>query len=245
MVEPTELQRLLATLTTNSDLRSYYEGLGSGGGRSAHAVGYRSERSWRGIRRGLELLLDPGVAGLHVLDVGCGHGRMTQPWTRRNRVVGVDAALTLLRAARDGGAGAVEADARALPFADGSFDVVLAIEVMQLLPDAPELLRSLARAARPGGTVIVATANRWSIVRRAANAAIALRLVPRGLPGGVPLPLPRSAAEVLHAASGAGLVAEAMATTYYPFLLERRHPGARPSRHPLASNFLIRFRKAS
>jgi len=139
----------------------------------------------------------------------------------------------------------VEADARSLPFADGAFDAVLAIEIMQLLPDAPELLRGLARVARPGGMVIVATANRWSLVRRAANAAIALGLAPRGMPGDVPLPLPRSAAEVLQAASGAGLAPEAMATTHYPFLLERRHPAARPSRNPLASNFLIRFRKVS
>jgi SAM-dependent methyltransferase len=49
----------------------------------------------------------------------------------------------------------VQADAEALPFEPGSFDVVMAIGVLHHLPDTERALRSIARYAKPGGHVHV------------------------------------------------------------------------------------------
>jgi SAM-dependent methyltransferase len=49
----------------------------------------------------------------------------------------------------------VEADAEALPFEPGSFDLVMSIGVLHHLPDSERALRSIARYAKPGGHVHV------------------------------------------------------------------------------------------
>lgn len=49
--------------------------------------------------------------------------------------------------------------AQPLPFADAEFDVVLCLEGLEHLIDPVQLVRELARVARPGGTVIVSTPN--------------------------------------------------------------------------------------
>jgi glycogen(starch) synthase len=54
----------------------------------------------------------------------------------------------------------VRADARTLPFEDGSFDVVLAIDLLPHLPKLQEGLAELARVVRAGGEVIADTSNR-------------------------------------------------------------------------------------
>lgn len=49
------------------------------------------------------------------------------------------------------------ADLTALPYAPGSFDAVVAANVLHLVPDAGEALRSLRGVLRPGGKLVVPT----------------------------------------------------------------------------------------
>lgn len=101
--------------------------------------------------------------GLRVLDVGCGPGSITLDLARRvapGEVVGVDASEPVVEqaraAAREAGDATTTfevADAMALPFADGSFDIVHAHQVLQHVPDPVALLREMARVTRPGGLV--------------------------------------------------------------------------------------------
>jgi ubiquinone/menaquinone biosynthesis C-methylase UbiE len=168
---------------------------------------------------------------------------MTSHWTATNRVVGLDAAFNLLRLTRSNGLIGVQADALDLPFADSSFDVALAIELLQQITDASTLIESLTRVTRVGGMVIVATANRWSLIRQAAHAGVGLGLVRRGMPGDIPLPLLRSAREILKIAEGLPLELETMGTTYYPWISGRRHPRMGALRSLLATNFLMKFRR--
>ena len=51
--------------------------------------------------------------------------------------------------------GAVQGDALALPFADGSFDRVIASEVLEHIPDDEAAMAELARVLRPGGSMAV------------------------------------------------------------------------------------------
>jgi SAM-dependent methyltransferase len=55
---------------------------------------------------------------------------------------------------------AVRADLLALPFPDGYFDVVMASEVLEHIPDDGRAMAEIARVVRPGGKVAV-TVPRW------------------------------------------------------------------------------------
>jgi SAM-dependent methyltransferase len=50
-------------------------------------------------------------------------------------------------------------DALDLPYEAGSFDVVLLFEALYYLPDVPRLLAEARRVLRPGGTLLISTAN--------------------------------------------------------------------------------------
>lgn len=107
-------------------------------------------------------------AGLSLLDVGCGVGSITADLAHRvapGRVAAVDVSPDVLDSARKAAADRgvhVEfrtADAHALPFADGTFDVVHAHQVLQHVADPVALLREARRVTRPGGLVAVRDAD--------------------------------------------------------------------------------------
>jgi SAM-dependent methyltransferase len=56
---------------------------------------------------------------------------------------------------KDDEAGAVQGNALSLPFADGSFDRVIASEVLEHIPDDEGAMAELSRVLRPGGTMAV------------------------------------------------------------------------------------------
>lgn len=96
-----------------------------------------------------------------VLEVGCGTGvltRMLAEWPDVAAVVGVDPASALLTRARQLAVGLPgisfqEADARALPFQDGTFDVVVFDSTLCHVPRAAAALQEAARVLRPGGSL--------------------------------------------------------------------------------------------
>ena len=107
--------------------------------------------------------------GDRVLDLGCGGGRHAFEAARRGGVVtAVDLDLAELKHVRDttgamvvanevadGVISAVNGDALRLPFADGTFDRIIASEVMEHIPDDLGAATELARVLRPGGTMAV------------------------------------------------------------------------------------------
>jgi ubiquinone/menaquinone biosynthesis C-methylase UbiE len=98
----------------------------------------------------------PGRCGA-VLDLGCGSGLFLESLARRSAVlVGIDISGRMLeKAGRRGKAMMVRGDAENLPFADGCFDVVVSVTVLQNLPDPGRAVREVARVLKRGGLAIL------------------------------------------------------------------------------------------
>ena len=90
-----------------------------------------------------------------VLDVGCGEGQVSRlaAGIGAERVVGVDPTWAQLTVARDRGGSPVygQAEAAALPFADASFDTVVACLVFEHIDAVDEALAEVGRVLNKGG----------------------------------------------------------------------------------------------
>lgn len=125
-----------------------------------HASVLRSH-TWRTAQNSAAHLLGSLKPGQSLLDIGCGPGTITADLARLvapGLTVGLDASQEIIDQAR-AGAASVEnlsfqvGDAYALPFADCSFDVVHAHQVLQHLTDPVGALREWRRVVAPGGVI--------------------------------------------------------------------------------------------
>jgi 2-polyprenyl-3-methyl-5-hydroxy-6-metoxy-1,4-benzoquinol methylase len=116
------------------------------------------------------------MAGMALLDAGTGDGTYAiEAAARGAEVTGLDTDPGMLAAAKERARERavqprfVEGRIEALPFADASFDVVLAVAVLCFIADPVQAVRELARVLRPGGTLVVGDLARyslWAIRRR-------------------------------------------------------------------------------
>jgi SAM-dependent methyltransferase len=128
-----------------------------------------SAEHWDALRNDLfgatsDLRLLPAMLAPDVVvgDLGCGSGRITAalaPFVRS--VVGVDASPEMLAVARARLAGSpnvelLQGTLEALPVADATLDIALAVHVLHHVADVGRALGEAARALRPGGRLIVA-----------------------------------------------------------------------------------------
>ena len=142
-------------------------------------------RAWRASELGQitdrieeELIVDliGSLQGRRVLDVGCGDGTLAVRLASLGAAVtGMDTDPRMLAAARVRAASAradvtlVEADAIALPFADETFDIVVAVTVLCFVHDPSRVLHEAARVLRPGGRLLLGELGRrslWAAKRR-------------------------------------------------------------------------------
>ena len=110
---------------------------------------------------------EPPLAGLTLLDIGCGAGLLAEPLSRLGaEVTGLDPAPTSIAVARAHAeatgakpsyrVGTVEDLAR-----EGrQFDVVLAMEVVEHVADVPAFVAAAASLVKPGGLLALSTLNR-------------------------------------------------------------------------------------
>jgi ubiquinone/menaquinone biosynthesis C-methylase UbiE len=96
--------------------------------------------------------------GASVLEVGCGTGPVVRALAERpgvGEVIGLDPSAILLEHARarsdHPSLSFVQGDARALPFADNSFDLVVLHTVLCHVPEPDRALREAHRVTAPGG----------------------------------------------------------------------------------------------
>lgn len=108
--------------------------------------------------------------GERVLDIGCGYGRHSYAAVRRGaRTVALDisdtelkdvlatfAAMATSEELPEAAHGSVvNANALSLPFADASFDHVIASEVLEHIPADTDAMAEIARVTKPAGTITI------------------------------------------------------------------------------------------
>lgn len=146
---------------------------------SSSYVKWRASRLGRttdALEQDLILRLIGQVAGLNVLDVGCGDGQLTALLARDGaRISAIDPDARMLKAAgRHFAATGVSValdrgSVEALPYENDSFDIVLAVTLLCLVRDPQEAIIQMARVLKPGGRVVLGELDRrslWAAWRR-------------------------------------------------------------------------------
>ncbi|MEZ5899958.1 MAG: methyltransferase domain-containing protein [Hyphomicrobiaceae bacterium] len=98
-----------------------------------------------------------------VLEVGVGTGLSLPEYKSHLEITGIDLAPEMLQKARErvkserltNIAGLYEMDAGNLQFADNSFDTVVAMYVITVVPEPEKVMNELARVCKPGGQVLL------------------------------------------------------------------------------------------
>lgn len=160
-------------------------------GPSAYASWRESElgKITESIEDALLMKLLGNVADRRILDVGCGDGALAVKLCQHGaHVTGIDPNAEMVRQAMAGAesAGAsvefVVAAGEHLPFAEASFDMVLAKTVLCFVEDAETMVREMARVLRPGGRLVIGELGKWSLwaVQRRIHAWLGSRLWQQG-----------------------------------------------------------------
>jgi SAM-dependent methyltransferase len=121
---------------------------------------------YRGMRKILFGLLDRYVADRRIaraLEAGCGTGYISWPLRTERKwpMVPMDISIDGLRYARAMGLEqAVQGDAIGIPFSNGAFDLLLALDMMVHLERGAEIeaAREMARVLAPGGLIVIRVA---------------------------------------------------------------------------------------
>lgn len=106
---------------------------------------------------------------LDILDVGCGDGTLAIALSHRDaNVTGLDPEPRMLQAARTRAMAAaveltlVRGRGDALPYADNTFDRVVAVATLCFVTDVDRAIAEMIRVLKPGGRLVIGELGRWS-----------------------------------------------------------------------------------
>ena len=160
VVEAAQAPRVVNGIPRFGDVDNYSESFGFQWNRFAATQlhPHSSERLWRETGWAPDAL-----AGLDILEVGSGAGRFSRVILEETRanLYSVDYSTAVDANLRNNGTIApdrfhlYQASIYDMPFADGSFDKVLCLGVLQHTPDFEASVRALVAKAKPGGEIVV------------------------------------------------------------------------------------------
>ena len=127
----------------------------------------RDEGDFVFVPERIPLLVAAIGTGKRVLDLGCRSGALTRHFLEGNSVVGLDVDASALEKAAARGIEPVQANVEEqLPFADASFDAVVAGELFEHLQFPDALVAEIGRVLRPGGTLAGSVPNAFRVQSR-------------------------------------------------------------------------------
>lgn len=150
---------------SDSNWKQYFDQKAATHGASVKSSDYFDDASFF-VQRDHILQWLGELNGKEILDAGCGVGAFSEPWAKNNNVYGVDFSEKSLEFAAARGLKTSTGDLRGLPFASGTFDVVVCIGVIQLIEDYEPIIAELARVTKPGGVLLVQTLHKDSLQRK-------------------------------------------------------------------------------
>lgn len=143
-----------------SSLQGYWDEQADAWATFARTPGHDFVHKRMNFPRFVELIPTPGRA---TLDLGCGEGRVGAELSRLgHRVTGVDSSPRMVELAREHHPTLV-ADAAALPFHDGSFDLVVAYMSLMNMDDLNGAVRETGRVLEAGGRLCAAVVHPFGI----------------------------------------------------------------------------------
>ena len=137
---------------TENELHEYVAEVESHDSQVTGVVGY-----FYGMYRREVIARVTGVPNKDVLEVGCGEGTMFEGTDIRP--VQMDVSMRRVREARDKGQAAICGDGYHIPFADGSFSMVLLVAVLEHTSEPWRVLAEARRVLKPGGRVVIVVPN--------------------------------------------------------------------------------------
>lgn len=163
------------------------------------------------------LAIEPGT---RVLDVACGTGQLAIPAARAGaRVSGVDIAPNLIEQAQARAEAAgldvefAEGDAEALPYEDGSFDLVISLIGAMFAPRPDVVAAELTRVCRPGGRIVMGNWTPDGFIG-AFFKTVGKHVAP---PAGIPSPLEWGSEEVMRERLSEGIADLKLTRRNYAF----------------------------
>jgi 2-polyprenyl-6-hydroxyphenyl methylase/3-demethylubiquinone-9 3-methyltransferase len=127
----------------------------------------RDEGDFVFVPERIPLFVDAIGRGKRVLDLGCRSGALTKHFVEGNTVVGLDVDAAALEKAAALGIETVQGNVEdPLPFADGSFDAVVAGELFEHLQFPDALVAEIRRVLRPGGMLVGSVPNAFRVQSR-------------------------------------------------------------------------------
>ncbi|MHC1635416.1 MAG: class I SAM-dependent methyltransferase [Candidatus Methanospirareceae archaeon] len=104
--------------------------------------------------------------GKKILDIGCGEGYVSSVLVEDNEVYGLEISEVAVEKAREKGIKALFSNLEHIPFPDKSFDVVLALDILEHLFDPIFVLREANRVLKDDGILLISIPNAANIYSR-------------------------------------------------------------------------------
>lgn len=91
-----------------------------------------------------------------ILDVGCGTGSNLRNWESQGEVLGLDISTEALNYCRlKGNRNLLRGDAAILPFPDNTFEVIIALDILEHMEKDADTIKEFFRVCRPGGHLLL------------------------------------------------------------------------------------------